>query len=299
MTEKNLEKRNQKLRKAIEHGARMVEISLSKVAWDIGHDKVKAVSGKLDYRAHQILDCAADKIAQGYWFSQVFRLKDSATTKEPDDYIVVIEAHEFKNFVENQTLTSKYLIKIFKDLAMIILDGEELNIPYCLSENRWLILRDFIDNICGVAIAYEREEYEKYRSDRKLRGKGAKTEEPVFIILFSSPYGKSFFRNAMHRAGTQIQDPELYALPPKTQELFQSIRWKRDLIILDPEQISKTVGWKWPPSNISKRVGKCRRLLKILYERNFINEVTERGKKIGKKDWVFYTRKRKLIKKEV
>jgi len=203
--------------------------------------------------------------------------------------------------VENQSLTNKYLIKIFKDLPKIILEGKELNIPFCLSENRWLRIEEYIGNICSVAIAYEDEKYGKYRSDRKLRGKGAGKEEPVFLILFSSLYGKSFFRNAMNRTGTQIQDPELYHLPPKAQKLFQSIRWKRDLIILDPKEISKTVGWKWPvvgKKSLYRGVNKCRELLKILYERKFINEVEERGKKIEEKDWVFYTRKRKLIKKQ-
>ena len=35
-----MEKRDRKLRKAIEAGARMVEISSSKIAWDKGHDKI-------------------------------------------------------------------------------------------------------------------------------------------------------------------------------------------------------------------------------------------------------------------
>ena len=171
----------------------------------------------------------------------------------------------------------------------------EVDIPYCLSESRWMRIKQYIDNICGVAIAHEDKEFEQYRSDRKMRGRGSEKEEPVFILLFSSPYGLAFFRNAMHREGTQIQDRKLYNLPPKTQELFQAVRWKNDLIILNTERISRALDWAWPASNIHRRVNKCRKLLEILHENEFINKPIERGKTIERKDWIFYVRKRKLI----
>lgn len=37
-----------KLKKALESGARAVEKSISKIAWDLGNEKIKVVSGKLD-----------------------------------------------------------------------------------------------------------------------------------------------------------------------------------------------------------------------------------------------------------
>jgi len=296
-----MEKRDKKLRKAIEAGARMVEMSISKIAWDKGHDKIKVVSGKLDYRAHQILDCVADKIATKHWFGQVLGFKDSACAKEPDRYLVIVHARDFKNFIggkKSKELSNKYLIKIFKEVPKIVLDGAT-KIPFPISKNKWLDIHFYEDNICGIALAYEGGEFEEYRSNHKQRGRGAKFEEPVFIFLFSNPYGLAFFRSAMNRAGGQPLDPALYNLSPKAQELFQSIRWKRDLIILNPERISKTVDWKWPvvgETHLYRRVNKCRELLNILYENNFINKVTERGKTIERKDWIFYTRKRKLIK---
>lgn len=80
-----------KLRRALEAGARMAEISLSKIAWDIGHDKIKVTSGKLDYRAYQVLDCAADLIAQKHWFGCVISSWDKPNTKEPERFIVPID----------------------------------------------------------------------------------------------------------------------------------------------------------------------------------------------------------------
>jgi len=152
------------------------------------------------------------------------------------------------------------------------------------------------DNICGVGVAHEDEDLAKYRSDRKLRGKGAGREEPVFVFFFSNAYGLAFFQNARKRAGTQIQDPALYRLPPDAQELFQAVRWKNDLIALSAEQISKIVDWVWPPKNFYDRVYRIREILKILHKNGFINKPTEHGKKIEKKAWAFYVRKRKLIK---
>lgn len=87
----------------------MVSKSTSKIAWDAGHDKVRITSGKLGYRVHQILDSAHDKIAQSHWFGQVLGLRYDEITEEPDRYIVIIESHEFKNFVADQDLTSRYL----------------------------------------------------------------------------------------------------------------------------------------------------------------------------------------------
>lgn len=291
-----IEKRDKKLRKAIEAGARMVEISSSKIAWDKGHDKIKVTSGKLDYRAYQVLDCASDLIAQEHWFGTVIGSWDKANTKEPERFLVPITYRQFLKFIgDKHKLSVNDVIEIFKAVPRIILEGE-INIPYCLADKNWLRISQYIDNICGLAIAHEDEKFEEHRSDRKLRGKGAGKEEPVFIILFSSSYGLAFFRNAMNRKGTQLQDPKLYRLPPEAQELFQSVRWKRDLIPLNTEQISKTVGWIWPPKNFYDRVYRIRKLLKILQENGFINKPTENGKKVEKKAWAFYVRKRKLIR---
>lgn len=290
-----MEKRDHKLRKAIEAGARMVEISSSKIAWDKGHDKVKVTSGKLDYRAYQVLDCASDLIAQEHWFGTVIGSWDKANTKEPERFLVPITYRQFLKFIgDKHKLGISDVIRIFKAVPRIILEGE-IDIPYCLSDRNWLRINQYIDNICGIAVAHEDKEFGEHRSERKLRGKGAGKEEPVFILLFSSPYGLAFFRNAMNRKGTQLQDPALYRLRPGVQELFQAIRWKRDLIALNTEQISKTVGWKWPPKNFKDRIYRIRELLKILHENKFINKPTEHGKTWEKKAWAFFVRKRKLI----
>lgn len=294
-------KQDTKLRRAIEAGARAVAKSTSKIAWDIGHDKVRVVQGKLDYRIHQILDCAHDRIAQGHWFGQALGLTDSAITKEPDRYIVIIESSKFKNFIANQNLSNKYLCKEFKKLPKIVLEGDT-KIPFCMSKNKWLDIHLYEDNICGLAVAYESEEFEEHRSDRKLRGKGAGEEEPVFILFFSNPYGLAFFRDAMRRKAAQLQDPDLYRLPPRAQELFQAVRWKNDLIVLNTEQASKTMNLKWPVKNIQRlyeRVALIRKMLKLLKDNEFINyndETYEQGKTIEKKAWGFYVRKHKLIK---
>ena len=290
-----MEKRDKKLRKAIEAGARLVEISSSKIAWDKGHGKIKVVSGKLDYRAYQVLDCASDLIAQEHWFGTVIGSWDKANTKEPERFLVPITYRQFLKFIgDRDTLNVKKVTEIFEAIPKITLKGE-IDIPYCLADEKWLKISQYVDNICGIAIAHEDKEFGKHRSERKLRGKGAGKEEPVFIILFSSPYGLAFFRNAMNRDGTQLQDPALYRMRPEAQELFQSVRWKRDLIALNTEQISKTVGWIWPPKNFYDRVYRVRKLLKILHENKFINRPTEHGKTWEKKAWAFYVRKRKLI----
>lgn len=291
-----MEKRDRKLRKAIEAGARMVEISSSKIAWDKGHDKIKVTSGKLDYRAYQVLDCASDLIAQEHWFGAVIGSWNEPNTKEPERFLVPIAYRHFLDFIgDKHKLSTEEVIKIFKEVPRITLEGE-INIPYCLAESQWLRISQYIDNICGLAIAHEDEKFKEHRSDRKLRGKGAGKEEPVFILLFSSSYGLAFFRNAMNRKGTQLQDPKLYRLRPEAQELFQSVRWKRDEIPLNTEQISKTVGWVWPPKDFKDRVYRIRKLLKILNENEFINKPTEHGKTWETKAWVFYVRKRKLIR---
>lgn len=299
-----IEKRNLKLRKALESGARMVEISSSKIAWDKGHDRIKIVSGKLDYRIHQILDCVADKIAQKHWFGQVLGFRSKSITKEPDRYMVIIEGHEFKNFIENQSLTNNYLIKTFKEVPKIVLDGETKIPPYEISKNKWLDIHFYEDNICGVAVAYEKDEFKDFRSNKKQRGKGSGIEEPVFIFLFSNPYGLAFFRGAMRRHGTQIQDPKLYSLSPKAQELFQAIRWNNGLIAVNTEQASKMMNLRWPVKNkkrLYERVNLIRKMLKILKDNEFINYKDggfEKGDSVERKAWTFYVRKKKLIKYE-
>ena len=299
-----IEKRDRKLRKAIEAGARMVEVSISKIHWDIGHKKIKVTSKRLDYQIHWVLNCASDLIAQEKWFAQIFNenltVRSPKFKEEPHRYIVIIEYRNFKKFVGRE-MKVKEAIDIFLKVPDVTLTAEtgKAKIPLYFAGGQWADIHLYKNNICGVAIAYESEEFQEYRSDKKLRGKGTGREEPVFILLFSNEYGRAFVKNAMNRDGTQLQDHRLYRLKGEVQDLFQAIRWKNDLIALNTEQISKIVGWIWPPKNFYDRIYRIRKLLKILHENGFINKPTEHGKKIEKKAWVFYIRKRKLIGKEI
>ena len=74
----------------------------------------------------------ADKIAQKSWFGQVLGLIGSSHKKEPDRYLVIVHAREFKNFVMEQKLNNKYLVRIFKDIPKIVLDGAT-KIPFPIS----------------------------------------------------------------------------------------------------------------------------------------------------------------------
>jgi hypothetical protein len=288
----------QKLRKALEAGAGVAEISSSKIAWDMAHDKMRIASGKFDYRTHQVLDCVADQISQDHWFGVALGLQEEPNTDEPERFLVPVTYKQFLDFIDDRSkLSTSEVIELFKSIPEITLEGE-VDIPYCLSESRWLRITSYKDNICGVAVAHEHSEFEKYRSGRKLRGRGAGEEEPVFILLFSSPYGIAFFRNAMHQYGNQLIDRSFYHLRPEAQSLYQSVRWKRGIIHLNIEQISKAVGWTWPPNDFKDRVYRIRRLLDILHEHGFINkppksEDFERGGSWETRAWTFYVRKGK------
>lgn len=268
-----IKKQNEKFLKALKAGARLAEVSSSKIAWDKGHDKLEVKSGKFDYRTHQVLDCAADSIAQEYWIASVFDPSIEANTKELDHFFVPIEYRQFLSFINDRNdLSTKDVTKIFKKMPEIILEGE-VNIPYVSSEGYWMRIDKYIDNICGVAIAHEDGKFDEYRSKRHMRGRGAGKEEPVFVLIFSSPYGKAFFHNSMLRKGTQLQDPKLYHLRPEAQSLFQAVRWNDGLIAMNTKQASQMMNLKWPVSktNLYKRVDLIRRILKILKDERFIN----------------------------
>ena len=295
------EKRDKKLKRALEAGARVVERSLSKVGWDMAHGKVKVVSGKLDYRSWQILDCVADKIAQGEWIAEVFNLPHSNSGVEVggERQMVVISAKEFKDYVGNQNISNKLIVKAFEDLPEAILKGR-ITIPFYFPKYQWVTIYFYKDNICGLAIAHEDKEFEKYRSKRKLRSRGSGKEEPVFILIFSNPFGQTFFEHARKREACQLLNQKVYELDPNVQELFQAVRWnEKGPVIVNPEFISRAVGWIWPTSNIHARVKDCQNLLSILYEKNFINEPIERGESIEKKSWVFYISKGRGAKRKM
>lgn len=300
------EKRDSKLKKALEAGARVVERSISKVGWDLAHGKVKVVSGKLDYRSWQILDCAADKIAQNEWIADVFNLPQSSSADvDRERQMVFISAKEFKDYIGNQNIANKYIAKIFEDLPKATLKGE-VAIPFYYPKYQWVTVDFYVDNICGLAIAHEDKEFEKYRSKRKLRSRGSGKEEPVFILIFSNAFGQAFFEHARKREACQLLNQKLYEIDPSAQELFQAVRWnEKGPVIVNVEEISRAVRWIWPPKDIYDRVKRCQRLLDILYENNLINKVVPRGESINDRSWLFYIskgrgteRKMELIKND-
>lgn len=285
------EKREEKLKKALEAGARIAERSLSKVSWDIAHKKIKVVSGKLDYRSYQILNCASDKIAQNEWFSKVLFPEIIQTkTKNNESKLVIISAKEFKDYIDDQTIPNKNLIRMFEDLPEAILKGR-IKIPFYYPKYEWVAIDFYKDNICGVAIAHIDKGFEGYRSKRKLRGEGSGREEPVFILIFSNAYGQAFFENARKREACQLVNQKLYKLDPNAQELFQAVRWNEGLIIMNVEEVSRAVGWVWPPKDIYDRIKRCQKLINILYKKNFINKPIPRGKSVKEKSWLFYISK--------
>lgn len=303
--ENKLEKRDKKLLKALQAGGKLAERSISKLAWDIAYGKVTLEAGKMNYRVHQVMDCASDAIARGEWakmkFSKRLKKNDESTDVRYDHEfpIVIIPYKAFKDFIDEQDLKTEKTVEIFKQVLRIALWGKA-NIPIYDENFEWGRIHLYGDHICGLAIASEGS-FEEYRSDEKLRGKGSKKEEPVFILIFSSPYGLTWFRNAMERSGTQLQDPELYNLHPRAQELFQTVRWNNRLVIMTVESASIAMNLKYPLKNkprVYERVEFIRKMLKILKDNMFINyddERFEKGKKIEQKTWAFYVRKKKLI----
>ena len=290
-----IKKRNEKFLKAIKAGARLAEISCSKLLWDKGHNRLKVTQGKLDYRALQVLDCAADLIAQEHWLASAFDPSIEANMKEPDHLFVPISYQQFIHFIEDKgKLSTKEVMRIFEKMPKIILKGP-IKIPY--AKNQWLNLEAYEDNICGMVYAWDKKEsFGEYRSKRRMRDRAGK-EEPVFILVFSNPYGKAFFHNAMNREGTQLQNPRLYHLKPEAQMLFQAIRWKdifkSQRIEMNTEQASQMMGLTWPVSKtgLYKRVALIREVLRILKDENFIHyrdKSYEIGKTIKTKAWRFH-----------
>ncbi len=288
-----------KLKKALELGARAVEKSISKIAWDLGNEKIKVVSGKLDYLTYQIIDAVADNIAQKPWIAHALGLRDADDPNEPDRLLTVLTCSQIKSFLENQNISNKKIKEIALRLPLLVFDGKA-KIPIAGENGEWkLINLTYRDNFCGVAIANQEKEFSKYRSGKKLRGKGSDIEEPVFIFLFTNAYGKTFFRNAMRRNGCQLQNPELYKLNPKAQELFQSIRWKGtgDDIELGIETISRMMNLKWPPHKMRERANRIRKILAILWMEGFITKPFERGGFAKDKVWWFRINKKYLLPK--
>lgn len=282
--------RDRKFKKAFMAGARVVEESISKVGWDIGSKKVKEVQNRLDYKAYWVLDCAADMIANEWYVEVMFgrKVKSNNVEERLDRAVVMISYKEFTDFIGRKEISTAKATEMFKRMPLIVLEGD-MNIP---SANGWIKLEDYRDNICGVVVAHESKAYAEYRSNRKLRSRGAGKEEPVFILIFSNIYGMSFFHNARNRKGCQIQNVDLYKLKPEAQELFQKIRWNEGgPVIMNVERISRAVRWTWPPKDFYDRVKRCRKLLDLLYKKNFINRPIERGKSIEEKDWLFYVSK--------
>lgn len=289
------ERRDEKLKRALEAGGLVAERSLSKIAWDIAHNKVRVVSGKLDYRSWQILNCAADKIAQNEWMPNILNLVNyrKGLSVDNERKMVFISAKEFKDYIGDQNISNNNIIKMFEELPKAVLKGK-VKIPIYYPKYKWLIMKFYEDNICGIAIAYDEEGFEEYRSKRRLRGEGSGKEEPVFILLFSNAYGNAFFRHAQKREACQLINQKLYKLNPNAQELFQAIRWnEKGPIIINVEEISRAVGWNWPAKNISLRVKKCQKLIDILYKKNFINKPIPRGLKgkVKYRSWFFYISK--------
>jgi len=298
------ERGEEKFKKAILAGARITEKSLSKIGWDIAHDKIKiSLEIKWDYQIYWALQCVANLIAKEKYFGQIFNtpteIRFAKFHEEPHRYFVVVEYKTFINFLGRKDISTEKATEIFLKLPDIILTAKDgkTKIPFCLANNNWTDINLYKDNICGVAVA-TKTYHTEHRSERKMKGKGVGKEEPVFILIFSNDYGKAFVENAMNRKGAQLQDHRLFRLDPKAQELFQAIRWRESQrIILNTEQISKTCGFVWPTSNIRERVSRIRKILGILKDNGFINydqKSCEKGKEMGRKAWIFYIAKRKI-----
>lgn len=302
MNKTALEKRNRNFIEAVKDGKKIVEKSLSKVVWDIGSEKIIVTGNqRLDYQVIWALHCASDFVANDEWFGEMAGLTDRKKSlhEESGNYYVVIPYKRFKDFV-GRDISVQEAIGIFRKLPkVILLAAADDRSAKLLVGGKWTRVPIYEDNICGVAIAQEREKYDQYRSDETIeRGPSAGTEEPVFVLFFSSLYGKAFVKSAKERKGCRLQDTEMYRLNPRAQELYEAVRWRgiRDVVILNMERISTIVGWKWPIDGRKKwfkRKEMCQKILDILYEEGFITRPMPKGKKLENIHWVFYVRQKR------
>lgn len=286
-----------KPKKPPESVCRIVEKSISKITWDLGGDELKITSGKLDYQTHWIMDAIANKIARNPQIPKALGLENADDLNDPERLLTVLTCSEIKSFLKNQNIGNRKIRELALRLPDLIFFGK-VKIPIAI-EGRWLILDFYKDNFCGVALANEHKEFYEHRSDRKLRSKGAGIEEPVFVFIFTNPYGKTFFRNAMRWNGRQLQNPKLYKLSPNAQNIFQAVRWKKDQknneIILGIERMSRIMNLKWPPIRMNERVVRIRRALKELHENGFIIKPIESGEFSKDKVWMFQVDKKYLL----
>jgi len=294
--------KDQKLIESVKAGSKVVEKSLSKVAWDVGQDKIQVTQGKLNYKSHRVLDTCADKVAKGTWLMKLtgenfwkIGSQQVVVDRDGECYMVIVTASEYREFISKPNLSNIQVCKDFEALPEIVLKGDLL-VPIAGS---WITITGYKDNICGLLLAHEGgDEAEAWRSKRKQRGRGAGEEEPVFILLFSNAYGKAWFKNAMNREDTQLQGREIYTIEPGAQDIFFAQRWYRDMIILDAEIASRILNLKWPTSNLRERVMRVESYLEILYTEGYITKPTKKGKHINRRTWIYWIAKRHYLNKQ-
>ena len=165
---------------------------------------------------------------------------------------IIIRESEIKKYL-GRKWDIKDMVETAKLVPTITLYGKINIFPYQKSKWRPMTL-GLSDNLCGVYIAHEKEEYHPLRSNNKLSGHGHKREEVVFILNFRRDWGRAFLLSLL-KIRVDTIPPEIYSkLPPNTQMLYFSLIWNDWPVEYGVEAMSFLLELKWPTSNIRKRV---------------------------------------------
>ena len=105
---------------------------------------------------------------------------------------IVISEVEIRKFVNKPNYSTSQITERVKNIGHFTLEG---TVPIFCGKDGWINV-PVTGGFAEVWIAKEEERYFKYRSKRKLRGKGKGREENVFIIRFIGTWGTAYIMNA-------------------------------------------------------------------------------------------------------
>lgn len=199
---------------------------------------------------------------------------------------VVISEGEIRKFVNKPNYSTSQITERVKNIGHFTLEG---TVPIFCGRDGWINV-PVTGGFAEVWIAKEEERYFKYRSKRKLRGKGKGREENVFIIRFIGTWGTAYMLNILNNYVT-VFPPRFYKdLSASAKTMFRAICGK-GVSIINIHQINKIFDWEEPMKNVPQRIIRIEKIWKELYKHGFIKKFTRYKKEDGTIYWRVERRK--------
>ncbi|MCK4827272.1 hypothetical protein KA005_66695 [bacterium] len=211
-------------------------------------------------------------------FMGIVKYCDTEETPDEGFNTVIISDGQIRRSIYKPKWSKSYIQKTIENIGSWTMKGL---LPYRFAEDG-LVNIPWTGGLAEIGVASKLEQYSRYRSKRKLRGKfGKDAEENVYIVRFIGRWGITYAASVANRKVIVFPERFYRGLSANARIIWRAFCGKEYInpVVININQIAKILDWKEEVVSVRQRVIWIEKIFKELESYWFIERFARHDEK--------------------